>query len=85
MTVSLHLKPELEAGLRAEAQARGMDGEHYLQALVEQEVCPSRPRSETAGTARSEAVRRMVEFGDKYHLHFGEPITREALHEGHRF
>jgi len=30
-------------------------------------------------------VRRMLEFGEKYHLSLGEPITRQLLHEGHRF
>ena len=33
---------------------------------------------------REEAVRRMLEFGEKYHLMLGEPITRKLLHEGHR-
>jgi hypothetical protein len=34
---------------------------------------------------RQEAVRRMFEFGDKYHLSLGEPVTRKLLREGHRF
>jgi hypothetical protein len=34
---------------------------------------------------RGEAVRRMQEFGEKYRLSLGEPITRELMHEGHRF
>ena len=34
--------------------------------------------------ARREAVRRMLEFGQRHHLSLGEPITREFLHEGHR-
>ncbi len=33
---------------------------------------------------RREAVRRMLEFGEKHHLSLGEPITRELMHEGHR-
>jgi hypothetical protein len=36
-------------------------------------------------SSRHEAVRRMQEFGDKYHLSLGEPITRELLHDGHRY
>ncbi len=35
--------------------------------------------------AREAAVRRMLEFGDRYHLSLGEPVTRTLLHEGHRF
>ena len=38
MTVTLHLKPELEAGLLAQAQASGMTPEGYLQYLVEKEL-----------------------------------------------
>ena len=34
--------------------------------------------------ARREAVRRMLEFGERHNLSLGEPITREFLHEGHR-
>jgi hypothetical protein len=85
MTVTLHLNPELEAGLLAKAQAHGMDVEHYLQTLVEQEVLPPRREVTSAPSNRQEAVRRVLEFGDKHHLYFGEPITRESLHEGHRF
>jgi len=34
---------------------------------------------------RRAAVRRMLEFGERRHLGLGEPVTREFLHEGHRF
>jgi len=33
---------------------------------------------------RREAVRRMIEFGERRKLGLGEPVTRELLHEGHR-
>lgn len=35
--------------------------------------------------SREAAVRDMEEFGEKYHLSFGEPVTRKLLHEGHRY
>ena len=38
MTVTLNLKPEIEAGLLAQAQATGMSLEDYLQELVEREL-----------------------------------------------
>ena len=85
MTVTLNLKPELEAGLLAKARARGMDVEHYVQALVEQEVLQSDRKATSEQSNRQDAVRRMLEFGEKHHLDFGEPITRNSLHEGHRF
>ena len=33
---------------------------------------------------RREAVRRMIEVGDRRNLSLGEPVTRQFLHEGHR-
>ena len=38
----------------------------------------------SAAMAREEAVRRMLEFGEKYRLSLGEPVTHRFLHEGHR-
>jgi hypothetical protein len=83
VTVTLTFRPEIEAGLLAKAQARGMALQDYLQSIVEQDALPSDQKPETA--RREDAVRRMLEFGDKYHLSLGEPITRELLHEEHRY
>jgi len=83
MSVTLNLKPEIEAGLSTRAQACGMALEEYLLSLVEDAAAQA-----TDGGTKSErekAVRRMLEFGEKYHLSLGEPITRRLLHEGHRF
>jgi len=33
---------------------------------------------------RREAVRRMIEFGERRKLSLGETVTRQFLHEGHR-
>ncbi|MGO9255562.1 MAG: hypothetical protein ACLQU1_04570 [Bryobacteraceae bacterium] len=38
MTVTLNLKPEVEAGLLAQARATGMTLEGYLQQMVEKEL-----------------------------------------------
>jgi hypothetical protein len=60
--------------------------QEYLQEIVEQEALPtSRKATAAEPTSLQEAVRRMLEFGDKYRLSLGESITRELLHEGHRF
>jgi putative addiction module CopG family antidote len=32
---------------------------------------------------RREAVRRMMEFGERRKLSLGEPVTRQFLHQGH--
>jgi hypothetical protein len=86
MTVTLNLKPEVESHLLAQARASGMPLEGYLLSLVESAARSEARNADVAGQpARVEAVRRMVEFGEKHRLSLGEPITRKLLHEGHRF
>jgi hypothetical protein len=87
MTVTLHLKPEAEAGLLTQAQASGVVLEEYVLTLIEEEAAlPSSGKASTAERQeRAESVRRMLEFGDKHHLSLDEPITRASLDEGHRF
>jgi hypothetical protein len=86
MTVALHLKPEVEAGLVAQAQASGMDLEAYLLVLVEEAALSPGGKQPTGESEdRAEAVRRMLGFSEKHHLSLGEPIKRALLHEGHRF
>jgi hypothetical protein len=38
MTITLELEPELEQGLQAQAQARGMTVEHFIYDLVSQQI-----------------------------------------------
>ena len=86
MTITLTLNSDVEAELLAKAQAKGMAIENYLQAVVEQDaITPSIRMSDQDPMLRQDAVRRMIEFGEKYHLDLVEPITRELLHEGHRY
>jgi hypothetical protein len=60
--------------------------QEYLQAIAEQDArSPTREMTVFESRGRHDAVRRMLEFGDKYRLSPGEPITRRSLHEGHRF
>ena len=83
MTVILHLRPEIEASLLARAHASGMPLEAHLLSLAEDAAVQTAPTT-TGETKREEAVRRMLEFGERHRLTLGEPITRSLLHEGHR-
>lgn len=87
MTVTLHLKPEVEAGLLAQAQASGMVLEDYVLNVVEEAAFSGNTSGMAAAkaTERAEAVRRMLAFGEMHRLSLGEPITRSLLHEGHRY
>jgi hypothetical protein len=68
MTLTLHLKPELEAGLIAQAQANGMDLEHHVLSLVERALPSGVLQSYSESGARAEAVRHMREFGDRWNI-----------------
>jgi hypothetical protein len=48
MTVTLNLKPELEAGLFAQAQASGMTVEEYVLSVVEGAALPTMPKTLSA-------------------------------------
>ena len=48
MTVTLNLKPEVEAGLLAQAQAGGMTVEEYLLSVVEGAVLPATQKTLSA-------------------------------------
>jgi len=88
MAITLNLRPEVEAGLIAQAQANGMTLEEYLLSMVEGAAFRSRTISSEEHKqmpTREAAVQRMLEFGEKYHLSLGEPVTRTLLHQGHRF
>ena len=84
MTVTLHLKPHIEAGLLAQAQASGMALDEYLLSLVESAALPPANHAAIVTPSREEVVRRMMEFGETHRLSLGEPFTRALLHEGHR-
>jgi hypothetical protein len=86
MSLTLHWKAEVEADLMARARESGMALEDYLLSLVAD--APSEPPPQgkhRARSAREDAVRRMLEFGDRHHLTFGEPVPRALLHDEHRF
>jgi hypothetical protein len=86
VTVTLTRTPEIEEGILAKARARGMALEEYVQNIVEQDALPLAQKKTVAEpTPREEAVRRMLEFGERYRLSLGESISREILREGHRF
>ena len=64
MTVTLHLKPEVEAGLLAQAQASGRVLEDYVLNVVEIAALsmPQVALADVESTGRAEAVRRMLAF-----------------------
>ena len=79
MTVTLELRPEVEAGLMAQAQASGLS----LEAYVEQ-VLQERSRGAVDGSVDSSiaaAARRLGTFGKRHGLSLGGTTIRELLNE----
>ena len=81
MTVTLNLKPELEAGLLAQARASGMTVEEYLLAVVEGAVLPTAQRALSA-------EERAAAFEAWSAGHRPTPplsdyaVSRDGMHEG---
>jgi hypothetical protein len=81
MTVTLNLKPEIEAGLVAQAQASGMTVEEYLLSVVEGVVLPATqkalPEEEraTAFEAWSASHRPTPPLSDY-------AVSRDSMYEG---
>lgn len=80
--MTIHLSPQQERAIQEAIESgvvRSVD--EFIETAI-----AMLPRAKDQNEAsRREAVRRMEEFGDKYHLSLGEPITRKLLHEGHRY
>ena len=64
MTVTLDLKPTVEAAAKAEAQARGIAVENYLQSILEQ-VLP-RPAVHDPETIRQQRMAVLNRLNGKY-------------------
>jgi len=81
MTVTLKFKPEVEAGLVAQAQANGMSVEEYVLSVVEGAVLPAvknrlSPQEQAAAfEAWSARHRPTAPLSD-------EAVSREAMYEG---
>jgi hypothetical protein len=79
MTVTLNLRPELEAGLLAQAQASGMTVEQYLVSMVEGAVlsttsCMSAEERARAFEAWSDGHRSTTPLSD-------HAVSRDGMYE----
>jgi hypothetical protein len=81
MTVTLHLKPEVELGLLAQAEVTGMTVEEYVLSVVEGVVLPGAPPA-------SSFEQRAAAFEAWSANHRVTPplsdhaVSREAMYEG---
>ncbi len=80
--MTIELKPEQERMIR-EHLASGQF--HSVDDVLTTALANLPQDRRFDGENRRAAVRRMLEFGERRHLSLGEPVTRQLLHEGHRF
>ena len=79
--MTIELKPEQEQIIRQQLASGNFKSVDEVLATA----LASLPRDRRFDLEnRREAVRRMIEFGERRKLSLGEPVTRQFLHEGHR-
>lgn len=79
--IHVRLKPEIEAALSAEAQARGIALDRYVEEIVE-----SRTAVGSEGRdQRRRAVEAMMQFARKQRVQAGGQSIKDMLHEGHKY
>ena len=84
MTVTLHLKPEVEAGLLAHAKASGLTVEEFLLSVVEGAVLPAAQRTQS-GEERAAAFEAWS-LGHRITPPLSDyAVSRDAIYDGHRF
>jgi hypothetical protein len=81
MTVTLNFKPEVEAGLFAQAQASGMTVEEYLLSMVEGIVLPATQKTlspeQRAAAFEAWSANHRITSPLSDHA-----VSREAMYEG---
>jgi hypothetical protein len=81
MTVTLNLKPGLEAGLTAQARESGMTVEEYLLAVVEGAVRPL-PHKALSAEERAAAFEAWSAGHRSTSVLSDYAVTRESMYEG---
>jgi hypothetical protein len=82
MTISLELKPEVEANLAAQARARGMLLDAYLQSVIEELA-----GTQTAGLASLQEIEStldaLAEMGKHLPRLPSSAFSRESIYQDH--
>ncbi len=82
MAITLELPPEVEAGLAAQAEARGLELEVYLESLLKQHAAMKRPDQLTLQEFEAE-LDALARGSDKLPYLPPEALTRESYYQDH--
>ena len=81
MTITLEIRPELQAELARQAAARGSAIETYVAKLLEEAVVPRRHRSPPPAMDLADAIEQLKTFGRTHGLSLDGMTIRELRHE----
>lgn len=83
--IQLHLQPEIEAQLAAEAQAHGLGPERYVEQLIAERT--AKPHVQAGAASRLAALEKFFEemaaHSDKIPHLPDEAFTRESFYQDH--
>ena len=82
MTVRIELKPEVEANLAAQAEARGMALDAYLQNAIE-DLAHSELRQKSSPEELEAALDLLAEMGKDLPPLPSSALTRESIYRDH--
>jgi hypothetical protein len=84
MTITINIKPEIEAELARQAQVRGMDVTPYAASLLEDAAKRSQPPVDDHSLEEFEkSLDRMAQFSDKIPALPDEAFSRESICRDH--
>jgi hypothetical protein len=84
MTITVDIKPEVQAELAAQAAARGIDVPTYAAAILEQAAQPAPLEPQNRSLEEFEkTLDRIAQFSDKIPVLPDEAFSREKLYQDH--
>ena len=84
MTLTIEIKPEVEAALAARAESQGVDVASYAASLVEEAVAPDLPRPKRSREEVRAWLDSLAQFSDQMGDHLdNETFSREMIYQDH--
>ncbi len=83
MAITLELPPEIEASLAAQAQARGLRLDAYLQSLLKEQAAAERPEHPMSLDEFEAELDRLAEGSERLPYLPAEALTRECFYQDH--
>ena len=83
MTITIDIKPEIEAELARQAEVRGMDVPAYATTLLEAAAHPPRAQKSRSLEEFEKTLDRIAQFSDEIPALPDEAFSREGLYQDH--